>query len=109
MIHLHTPTSARPVCGAPIPADRMRDLTAYRSDITCPDCLDSLAPDMPAARKAQRDNPMSGIDLSPRVTPRHRRAICCAFCAEPDSLGTVTNPSISIGEHVADYAPLIRP
>lgn len=44
VVHLHTPTSANPVCGAPIPADRKRDLTALRSETTCPGCLATLRP-----------------------------------------------------------------
>jgi len=43
-IHLHRPTSPAPVCGAPVPQDRRNGLTAYRSDITCPDCLATLRP-----------------------------------------------------------------
>jgi hypothetical protein len=42
MIHLHRPVSPAPVCGAPVPADRARHLTAYRSEITCPACAATL-------------------------------------------------------------------
>lgn len=42
IVHLHPPTSAQPECGAPIPADRMNGLTAYRSEITCAGCKATL-------------------------------------------------------------------
>jgi hypothetical protein len=38
VVHYHQPTSPNPVCGAPIPEDRMAGLTAYRSDVTCEGC-----------------------------------------------------------------------
>lgn len=38
VVHMHRPTSPRPVCGAPVPDDRMAGLTAYRSDVTCDAC-----------------------------------------------------------------------
>jgi len=40
-IHLHGPVSG-PVCGAPTPKDRKRHLTAWRSGVTCSDCLATL-------------------------------------------------------------------
>ena len=44
IVHLHTPMG-RTYCGAPVPADRARGLTAYRSDATCPECVGGLRPD----------------------------------------------------------------
>jgi hypothetical protein len=42
-VHLHRPTSPRPVCGAPVPVDRAAGLTAYRSEVTCEACRATLA------------------------------------------------------------------
>ena len=44
LVHLHGPASADPVCGAPVPVNRRAHLTAYRSDITCLDCVATLRP-----------------------------------------------------------------
>lgn len=43
-VHLHTPTSAAPVCGAAVPTDRSAALTAWRSKVTCRACLATLSP-----------------------------------------------------------------
>jgi len=56
-VHLHRPTSPAPVCGAPVPTDRARHLTAYRSDVTCPAC-----------RATQGDKPVTQHTTTPRGT-----------------------------------------
>lgn len=47
-VHLHGPVSG-PVCGADVPADRKRGMTAYSTDVTCGACLGTLS------EKAQAD------------------------------------------------------
>lgn len=41
IVHLHRPTSG-PVCGADMPQDRKAGLTAYRSEVTCMACRETL-------------------------------------------------------------------
>ena len=51
-IHLHTPMG-RTYCGAPVPADRARGLTAYASEATCHACIATLTPHQIGRRAAR--------------------------------------------------------
>lgn len=55
IVHLHTPMG-RTYCGAPVPADRARGLTAYASEASCHACIATLTPrqiERRAAREAE--------------------------------------------------------
>ena len=55
IVHLHTPMG-RTYCGAPVPTDRARGLTAYASEASCHACIATLTPrqiERRAAREAE--------------------------------------------------------